>query len=625
MKDRSILYLLILMLAGISRATSVDAQINAYAQVTSISGTTLRLSNIDQSHGYSFTAGDQVIVIQMQDEVMGANTSNNSSFGTISSIGSAGLFETATIKSISGTKMVLTANLSKTYNTGSGAVVQVVSFNLLSSGNYTTTGTLTAAPWNGSTGGIVAFRVGGTLTLANSVSADGLGFNGGSVSSNYEVSCEPGVYDNTSSNYAYKGEGIEGSPTITYTTHTGRGPLASGGGGGSDDNGGGGGGGGYTAGGQGGQGWTCTSSNASGGLGGLGLGSYISAGRLFMGGGGGGGQQNNGVGSAGASGGGIVFVKANTLATSCSGSVSISASGLTAPNSGNDGSGGAGGGGSVVISVNSYAVSSGCPLNVVSNGGNGGNVTDPNSHGGGGGGGQGAIIYSGALPSPATHITSTANNGTGGLNSGSSGASSAGNGAGTNNSGIMSGVPILLPVDFLAFSASKNGQEDVLSWTTGQLSGHVQFVAQRSADGIAFQDIGTVDGVVNGQSQGSYVFADKEPLSGKNFYRVKMVAVDGAEKYTPVCIVDWTDAAAAFRIYPNPAGPVFTIQLPRTPTGTVAVSIEDMAGATVMRDVLTASAGKVVIRLNRALPTGLYLVRVVAGKDVETGKVLFRP
>ena len=615
------LFLLVLTLAGIALTSDAYAQINAYAKVTAISGKVLTLSNINQTY-HSFAAGEPVILIQMKDAVIGSNTGNNTSFGTVAAIASAGLYEMSTISTIAGSTMTLTANPVNTYHTGSNSSVQVVSFNILSSINYTTSSAITAVPWNGNVGGIVAFQVGGTLTLSNSVSADALGFRGGSGSSNYESTCEPAVYDNTSSNYGYKGEGIEGSSTITYTTHTGRGPLVSGGGGGSDDNGGGAGGGNYTAGGDGGQGWTCSSTTAAGGIGGIGLGTYIAGGRVFMGGGGGGGQQNNGVGSAGTSGGGIVFIKANKLVTSCSGSVSISAAGGSSANSGNDGAGGAGGGGSVVLAITTFAVSSGCPLNITASGGDGGSVTDPGAHGGGGGGGQGAVIFSASLPT--SNITTVASNGTGGLNSSSGGATRAGSGGGTNNGGIMSGVPILLPVNFLAFSAVKNGQQNMLSWVTSRLTQYVQFTVQRSADGGLFQDIGTLDGIVDGRSTENYAFTDGFPLSGKNFYRVKEVDASGAEKYTAIVLVDWTSATAAFHVSPNPAQGSFTVQLMNATTEAVSVSLEDMSGKTVYHNMPMVTGGKVPVLLNKSLPTGIYLVRVVTKTGTETGKIILR-
>ena len=622
--SRKIFLFIVLSLVALATPMISQAQINAYAKVTKITGATLTLSNVNQTY-HTYAVGEQLILVQMQDTVIGADTLDNVNYGIIGHISNVGVYEVGTISAVSITgstgTITLTANPTYTYNTTVNADVQIVSFNKLSTGNYTSGSAVTAVAWNGSVGGIVAFQVGGTLTLGASVSADGLGFRGGALSANYEVTCEPNVYDTLSGNYGYKGEGIYATPTIGYTTQTGRGPLVSGGGGGSDDNGGGGGGGNYTAGGQGGPGWTCTTANASGGLGGVGLGSYIGGGRIFMGGGGGSGQQNNGVGSAGAAGGGIVIIKAAALTTSCTGTVSISAAGASAANSGNDGSGGAGAGGTIVLAVTTFSVSSGCPLTVAASGGNGGNVTDPNSHGGGGGGGQGAVIYSAALPT--SNITTAVNNGAGGTNN-AAGTTSAFPGSGVNNAGIIPGAPVVLPVSFLSFGAQKSGQEAVLNWITSKTYQHVTFAVQRSTDGLQYADLAVIDGVSDGGLTETYGYTDAAPLAGKNYYRIGETDLGGDVHYTSIAAVDWTLAAPIFRIYPNPAHGAFNVQLTDITDGPISVVIEDITGAVVHRQESVSAAGMVQVTPVQPLSAGIYLIRVATGKGVQTGKLLVR-
>ena len=47
------------------------AQINAYAKVTSVAAKTLNLSNVNQTY-HTFAAGEQIIIMQMQDNVIGS-------------------------------------------------------------------------------------------------------------------------------------------------------------------------------------------------------------------------------------------------------------------------------------------------------------------------------------------------------------------------------------------------------------------------------------------------------------------------------------------------------------------------------------------------------------------------
>jgi len=596
------------------------AQINAYAKVTAISGVNLTLSNANQTY-HTFAAGEQVIIMQMQDNVIGSNTADNASFGSLSSILNAGVYEIATISSVTATTMKLTAALKNTFSTSTSASVQVISFNTLSTGDYTTTANITAVSWDGNIGGVVAFKVGGTLTLANSVIVDGQGFRGGAVSSNHESLCEPRVYDTTSNKYAFKGEGIFTSPTITYTSHNGRGPLLNGGGGGSDDNGGGGGGGNYTAGGAGGPGYTCTGTDTSGGLGGISLRSYVAYNRVFMGGGGGGGQQNNSVGTAGSNGGGIILIKANKLVTSCSGSVKISAGGASAATSGNDGGGGAGAAGTIVLQVNTFAVVTSCPLVVQANGGNGGSVGDVTVHGGGGGGGQGAIIFSASLPT--SNVTTSANNGIGGLNN-STGISSAGSGAGTNNSGIITGLSTVLPVSFAWFTGERSGDANNLYWKTGETDLHQSFTVQRSSSNVAsFTPIGIVNTPSDGTTQ-DYHFIDAAPASGKNYYRITATNFSGKETFSPVVVLDGAATAKTYSIFPNPAGGQFTIRLGANADGMVPVAIVDLEGRPVWTGNCQASGQLLYVSMNAKPVGGIYFVRWTTNGQTHTGRLLIR-
>ncbi|HOZ88057.1 MAG TPA: hypothetical protein PL029_09875, partial [Bacteroidia bacterium] len=86
MKRLSIIFFLIQIHCSFSQNP-----INAYAAVTAISGTSLSVSFVNETY-HSFENGGYVILMQMQDNVIGTNTTNASTFGDLGSIQSAGLF-----------------------------------------------------------------------------------------------------------------------------------------------------------------------------------------------------------------------------------------------------------------------------------------------------------------------------------------------------------------------------------------------------------------------------------------------------------------------------------------------------------------------------------------------------
>jgi hypothetical protein len=143
--------------------------INGYANVSAINGskTTLSVNNVNQSFD-AFDVGDKIIIMQMQDNVVGSDTLDNSSFGNISLIANAGVYEFTTIASNSPasgipTSITLVAPLINNYTTTSRSSVQIITFKNLGT-NFTTTSNITGLAWNGFVGGVIAFQVDSKLT-----------------------------------------------------------------------------------------------------------------------------------------------------------------------------------------------------------------------------------------------------------------------------------------------------------------------------------------------------------------------------------------------------------------------------------------------------------------------------
>jgi len=260
--------------------------------------------------------------------------------------------------------------------------------------------TVKARPWDGSTGGVVAFLVSMTLTNNGTISAKGAGFRGGV----YARVNTPGSSEFTGCTAtttptgaprevrAAKGEGLNNAlynpdPTLSAINV---GSLANGGGGGICNHGGGGGGGNAGVGGRGGGSEDGNRDEAAGQGGASVRLSPLQT--LSMGGGGGSGQgyvnkSSSNPPEAGR-GGGVVFIRARTLA----GAGSINASGGNAPDFTDISAGGGGAGGTVYAR---FAQSAACDT-VLANGGNGGNTpTAAGSRvfGPGGGGGGGWVLF----------------------------------------------------------------------------------------------------------------------------------------------------------------------------------------------------------------------------------------
>jgi hypothetical protein len=414
--------------------------------------------------GTPIASGDLLLVMQMQDAAINANNSDaygngvsGDGIGTgAAAVNGSGVYEyvvAANAVPLGGGTLSLPCGITNSYSHANATTTsgqkrfQVIRVPVYAS--YTLVNTVTAQAWNGSTGGVLAFDVTGTLNLNSaSISVDGLGFRGGAA---YTMGGSSGLsYTDyrtqaTDNGNGGKGEGIAGTPRYVFTTpgtltnngaegypngSRARGAPANGGGGATDrnpssndQNSGGGGGGNGGNGGIGGIGW-CSGFNttppyygcgysalvsavnpngSTGGFGGAAV-PGLGAGRLTLGGGGGAATANNvtgsgacaavdGLCSSGAAGGGIIMIRAADL----NGSATFNANGSDGDSTiGNDGSGGGGGGGTVLISAGSGM--GGVTINV-QGGAGGSNLVGGSSHtphGPGGGGGGGFAITEGA-------------------------------------------------------------------------------------------------------------------------------------------------------------------------------------------------------------------------------------
>jgi hypothetical protein len=320
---------------------------------------------------------------------------------TQAATGAVGFYEFARVASVSAGRLTLAAPLAHTYVTDATHAAQVV---LVPEYGAVTVGagaTLTAPPWNGTTGGILVFDAQKTVTVAGSIVMDGRGFRGTSHPG-CGTHCVGGISGESQLALGAEGPGTVGSPA-----------NGAGGAGGSQgqDCGEGGGGAYGTVGSPGGvrtlcdycgpDGCSTSTPDGSGGdaVGGANLASVV----LFGGAGGEGGlDEDGGQAGVGGSGGGLIFIRANTINVSATGLVSSAGTeggnGTNAVCGSGCGMGGAGGGaGGAIRLVAPAGASVGASQLVVSGGGGGVCTCSGGGIGGTGGVGRIGVLASGGV------------------------------------------------------------------------------------------------------------------------------------------------------------------------------------------------------------------------------------
>lgn len=188
----------------------------------------------------------------------------------------------------------------------------------------------------------------------------------------------------------------------------------------------------------------------------------------------------------------------------------------------------------------------------------------------------------------------------------------------------------VLPVSFTSFSATKDGKNNLLSWTTASEQNNAGFEVQRSTDGTNYENIGFVKSLSatgNSSSPLSYSFTDFNPLGLQQYYRLKQTDLDGKSAYSAIVLVK-REAPATLtvtKVYPNPSTSSIYINAACPAATTLQLSIVDMNGRVVGRKQVNAMTGNNGFDMPvTQLAPGTYLLQVLNAdnKVVTTEKFI---
>ncbi len=165
-------------------------------------------------------------------------------------------------------------------------------------------------------------------------------------------------------------------------------------------------------------------------------------------------------------------------------------------------------------------------------------------------------------------------------------------------------TPPPLPVELVAFTATKQGGAVQLDWRTASERNAAYFAVERSRDGRKFAPLDTLAAQGNSSSPRAYQFTDQRLPTGHRelYYRLRQVDSDGTATYSPVRAVQ-LDQMRQLALFPNPAHGGLSILGADAP-----IEVYDATG----RHVVTVAAetdGPTRLTLPAGLATGLYVVR----------------
>jgi hypothetical protein len=174
-----------------------------------------------------------------------------------------------------------------------------------------------------------------------------------------------------------------------------------------------------------------------------------------------------------------------------------------------------------------------------------------------------------------------------------------------------------LPVNLNYFTGIKLADDHQLNWKVSCSGANATFELQRSASNKNFTAIANIQADYARCLQ-PFSFLDHTPLTGRNFYRLKIIDESGKINYSSVVLLlNSKSGIEILSLQPNPVNSAAVLNLSVASRETVELGISDQKGSIVMQKQYTLNAGSHQLALNlSSLAPGGYVLRLVSSGSV---------
>ncbi len=197
----------------------------------------------------------------------------------------------------------------------------------------------------------------------------------------------------------------------------------------------------------------------------------------------------------------------------------------------------------------------------------------------------------------------------------------------TDAAGIQTiGSP--MPVILQSFSVQRQEHVRLLTWITTSEAHNDFFEVQRSRNGIAFENLGQVQGIGTTVTAHTYTWTDPEIFPGGVvlYYRLRQVDYDGTYTFSPVISYrvqagETTEAV----VYPNPFQGALTMRF--TPGATLTVGWYAIDGRLIIpaEKVLVPASGELAVpgtAVPATITPGVYLLKIGTPEGTVVRRVI---
>ena len=183
---------------------------------------------------------------------------------------------------------------------------------------------------------------------------------------------------------------------------------------------------------------------------------------------------------------------------------------------------------------------------------------------------------------------------------------------------------IVLPLDLLSFTGKRAGKDNFLQWSTAQESNSSHFEIENRTDNTAFTKIGSVTAKGNSSIQTGYSFIHRNPVAVVNYYRLKLVDLDGHFKYSKTVALKSDGVGVTLNtVYPNPFSNKIDLAISGEKAEQINIIIYDAQRRIIRSTTNQLIKGLNLITINGLanISSGTYYLEVKGTEDILRAKL----
>lgn len=175
-----------------------------------------------------------------------------------------------------------------------------------------------------------------------------------------------------------------------------------------------------------------------------------------------------------------------------------------------------------------------------------------------------------------------------------------------------------LPVNFVAFTARKEGAFVVLNWVTDHEVNNSHFSIERSIDGVNWKSVGVM---LPTAAAGTHRYEFKDALAQASVinYRIRQVDLDGASMFSKVQSIRPVESASYSKIFASSKNTI-TVQFASPAKSGSEVRVINLNGQVLQQVKVAALASNLQIAMNSG--SGSYVVQLLDASGVSESKKL---